>query len=257
MSLRQLVGVAVLMCAGNAVAQEVPRIKWETGLEYYQETYRETINGAPFMQEEADMVALSAKAHIPFNARHAAVVSARYATGSSRYTGAYMGQPYGSLMIGDLDRYSAEVKAAYELTLPYVTPSLGVGYRRLIDRLDQGGSGGYERTSQYWFVTAGLASTIDLGQSGLQLTPKIEYHHLLRGKQHSADIVNHQRTGYGAELSLALSGKLSPTVGLHLTPYYRYWHIDDSELAFPAPGVWFMEPQNTTREVGVRLSLTF
>jgi hypothetical protein len=254
--LKLTTGLVALLCTASVAAEGVSSIQWEVGTEYYQETYREKVNDAPFMQQEANMLGLYGQVRIPFNAQHAVAISARYAGGQAKYTGAFQGQPYGSLVLNGIDRYTAEVRAMYELSLPWVTPSVGVGYRRLLDRLDQMGPGAYKRTSQYWFLIAGLASTIDLGSSGMQLTPKLTYHHLMRGQQHSDDIGNHQPKGYGAELSLALSGKLTTSVGWQVTPYYRYWNIEDSERT-QIPGGWWMEPRNTTKEIGARLSLTF
>jgi hypothetical protein len=257
MSLSKLAGVILLLCAGNAFAQERSETTLETGFEHYQETYRETVNGAPFMQEKSDMNGVYANLNMPLSMSDALAFSVRYAAGKSKYTGGKMGAPYGSLIIHDLDRYSAELTAAYEFHLLYMTPSAGIGYRRLVDRLDQAGAGGYKRTSEYMFLTVGVSSIYDLTSLGVQLTPRAEYRYLLRGRQHSADIVNEQHSGEGLELSVALSGQLTPTMGWRVTPYYRYWQIADSDQVDSPAGGTLMEPRNTTQEIGARVSLTF
>lgn len=249
------VPVVLLCCASAAYAEDKRPVTWELGSEWYRENYQEKFNGASYMKEEADMLGVHAGMRVPFNMRHAMTASARYASGSSEYTGAYGGMPYGSLVVNGQDRYAFDVRTAYEITLPYVTPSAGLGYRRLVDRLDQVGEGAYRRTSHYWYLTAGIASTLPLGQSGWQVTPQVTYQYLLRGKQQSGEVITHQHTGGGLELSAALRAPLSRTMNMVLTPYFRYWHIGNSETVRLPDRGHLMEPDNTTHEVGVRLSL--
>jgi hypothetical protein len=258
MSLKSNVVLFALLCCGASVhAQERPPVTWELGTEFYQETYREKVDGKAFMGEDADMYGLIGSVQIPFNSRHALVFSGRYAAGKSTYKGSFEGMPYGSLVIEGQDRYMLYLRSTYEMTLPYVTPSIGVGYRRLVDRLDEAGEGGYKRKSEYWYALLGLESTIPLGQSGWKISPKVAYMHLMRGEQHSDDKENRQHSGYGAELSLALNAPVSPSFNVILMPYYRYWNIGQSDWETLKDNTHFMEPKNTTHEIGVRLSAKF
>jgi hypothetical protein len=258
MSLKSNVVLLALLCCGASVhAKDASSVTWELGTEYYRETYKEKMAGQPFMGEDTDMYGVVGVVRIPFAGRHAVSLSGRYATGKSTYTGSFQGMPYGSLVIEGQDRSKFSARALYKMTFPYVTPYVGFGYRRLVDRLDEAGDGGYRRKSEYWHVMAGLESTIPVGQSGWSINPKIAYMHLLRGKQHSDDKTNSQHSGHGAEVSAALNAPVSKAITVSLMPYYRYWNIGESEWKTLPDGTNFMEPQNTTHEIGVRLSAKF
>lgn len=235
----------------------------EIGAERYRETYREFVGGGTFIEEQADMTGLSGTLGIAFAQRHAVKLLGRYAQGDSDYIGASQNQPFGTLVRNGQDRDVAELRAVYAYSIPFsgntVTPSLGIGYRALTDHLEQSGAGGYKRHSEYDFVALGLAAKWRFGQRW-RIDPAIGYNILIRGTQHSytaVDIVNRQHSGHGVELALPLVRVLKSGGELHIAPFYRYWHIGDSERFQTGPATFAYEPENTTREYGINLRYAF
>lgn len=76
------------------------------------------------------------------------------------------------------------------------------------------------------------------------------------GGGHS-DLTHKQSTGYGYKLS-ALYENDHVLIG----PYFHYWNIADSNLVpeiingVPT-GAYFIEPENNTKEIGLKLSKRF
>lgn len=248
--------------AGADVVSDV-----DIGPEIYQETYSETVDGRRFMQETAAMAGITGTATLRFSPVHAMRVSGRYAFGKSDYTGAYQGGSYGSVTANGQDRSVGEVRAVYLGTLALfghtLGPSAGLGYRQLTDRLDQAGSGGYRRESEYLYATLGLETRFAWGRDW-NVTPSLSALLLLRGTQHSHidgnDVQNRQDTGKGVEIALAFAHALDAKHSLQLTPFYRYWHIGQSDTAcYWSSGQYYCgsEPDNRTREFGLRLSFAF
>lgn len=249
------IAIAVLtIAAGQACAQMKPQ--FTLGTELYEETYREWDEGKRFMKERASMKAVTGDLRLPIDAQSAVRVAGRYAWGTSDYTGGYQGQPYGSLTDSGQSRRTYEVRTTYEWTtntLRYpLTTSLGVGYRNLVDRLDQSGDGGYRRESEYWYGTVGVGTNIKVGDGAWTFSPKVSYQHLLDGTQHSGDDINKQKNGYGLEVSTALS-RAAGTGNIVIKPFYRYWKIADSKSSPDGS----KEPQNQTHEFGVNVSYQF
>lgn len=255
--------LAIALTSTSALAQVTP--SFEIGTEVYQETYKETVDGQPFMKEQAIMIGVNGAVRLQFTNQDAVKFSARYAQGKSDYTGAFDGQPYGSLTSNGQDRYTYEFRGVYEATGPVsghdLTTSLGLGYRNLTDRLDQSGPGGYKRESEYFYATLGLEAKYGLGASSWDVTPKIAYNHLIQGTQHSFiggnDFQNRQNNGHGFELSAAVSRQLQNTQEIRLTPFYRYWKVRESEATPIGGGFAIVEPENKTNEFGLNLSYVF
>nr|WP_294867299.1 hypothetical protein [uncultured Pseudogulbenkiania sp.] len=268
-SLRPLLAVLALAPASSAFA--APQPEFTLGTELYHEKYEEEVGGAKFMQEEAWMAGLNGSARFFLADNHAVKFKGRYAQGESDYTGGYNGGPgYGSLRIDGLDRSVYELHGAYEYTSPWedhpVISSLGLGYRNLTDRLDQGGPGGYKRVSEYWYATLAFESSFFLGTSYWQATPRVAYNYLLQGKQHSylssGELLNDQNKGHGFELAMSFSRpiNLGARSTLSVTPFFRYWDIKKSESIYTLNGGLIYEnyePNNTTKEFGLNLSLGF
>lgn len=247
--------------ASSPADELLPQPCFKIGSELYHETYKEYVDQQIFMREDARMFGIYTKAHIPFHQLHAINLMARFAFGTSRYTGATQDDSYGSLIHSSQDRYTWEVRGIYDFTLPFSqewSPLLGIGYRKLTDRLDQIEEGGYKRTSQYVYATMGIKGEMRLGS--WQLEPQLLYHHLLRGVQQSKQdgwiLKHHQRTGHGVELAAELSHTLVNQQSISITPYYRYWHIADSDTSYEYD-MKTMEPNNKTREVGLRMTYQF
>lgn len=246
-------------------AEDTTAPLFEIGTEFYKEVYKEQVDGQDFMKEEAPMIGLYGQVHVPFNTRHAAIFTARYAVGASNYTGSMQGAPYGSFISDGQDRAMYDLRATYALTLPWskyaITPMMGVGYRHLIDRLDQVSMGGYKRTSRYWYLSAGMSGTVLLGASNWKAVPALMYNRLKSGRQSSDGTmdsqVHEQHQGYGIELSSAFSRTVVNKEAVTITPFYRYWHIGESALVIDRDNGISSEPKNNTHEFGVRFSYRF
>lgn len=247
---------AGVFMAGQATAEIRP--EFTLGTEIYEETYLEWHQGRRFMKERASMKGITGDLRLEIDQQNAVRVTGRYAWGNSDYTGAYQGRPYGSLTLPGLSRRTWEIRSTYEWTthaFDYpVTLSAGAGYRNLVDRLDQAGLGGYRRESKYFYGTLGVGSVFKVGDGSWTFSPKASYQHLLRGFQYSDNVVNRQDSGYGLEVSAALSRPVG-TGSISVTPFYRYWKIADSKLNSSAND--WMEPENKTSEFGVNLSYRF
>lgn len=234
----------------------------EIGTEQFHETYRETVRGKRFVKIEVPTIALFSNLHIPLSQAQSLNVYGRYAYGFPTYTGAKRGGIYGSVVHSGFEHYSYNVEAEYAYRLPFLglTPSVGAGYRRLTDRMEQVSKGGYKRISQYTYLIAALTGSLPLSETWV-VNPKIAYHHLVIGKQYS--IHPHlkktfkQPKGYGLEVATQFKHQLPARKGgWVITPFYRVWHIDKSEY-FRYAKRRANEPQNVTHEVGVKASYEF
>lgn len=255
--------LSCLLTTTTTVAYETtPKTsKLQIGTEIYRESYKEYMDNTLFMREDAAMFGLYTKAHLPFHTLHAVDLLARMAVGSSRYTGALQNEGYGSYVSSHQDRYVWEARGIYAFNLPFAldwSPLLGLGYRKLVDRLDQIEEGGYKRTSQYVYATTGMKGNITLGS--WHLAPQFLYHYLLHGKQQSkqnGDVIEHtQHSGHGFELAGELIRPLSHKESISITPYYKYWDIAKSDISYQF-GLRTIEPKNKTHEIGLRMAYSF
>ncbi|MFC1603617.1 hypothetical protein ACFL5F_01195 [Planctomycetota bacterium] len=136
----------------------------------------------------------------------------------------------------------------------------GGGYRYLNDDLSQY-AGGYERRSNYFYVPIGYQfdSTYKAGWSfGFRL----EYDFFIWGIQESdlsevglTDVQNDQESGRGYRASIKIQNK-SRRGAFIIEPFFRYWDIDDSEMAYEPWGSG-LEPANETTEIGVQIIFMF
>jgi len=128
----------------------------------------------------------------------------------------------------------------------------GLGYRRLLDDLGPGvsstGALGYDRLSQYFYLPVGYLFNLEGGGN-----IKAQYNLFIEGLQTSYltqagypfDPEKTQTSGYGFDLSYQ-----APSADWQA--YARYWYIDNSEYVYMS-GLWWVEPQNETIEIGVRI----
>jgi len=221
--------------------------------------YEEEVNGAFFMSDESDPLFFSvgirdwdqpSKDELKF------LYTAEITYGQVEYTGS------GTMT---KDYYKGRFEGFLAHDIEGFSPFIGIGYRQLYD--DSGGivtsigALGYDRRSQYLYIPVGIMANIsdDLSFKG-------QYNLFLSGKQTSyltnvasvcSDIENTQDEGYG--LDAALNYKISEKFTLF--GYYRFWDIEDSRSAnivcagsVVATG---LEPENTTTEIGVGVSLRF
>lgn len=181
----------------------------------------------------------------------------------------------GSGEINNIDDYMFEPKIWIGKDFPLsgatrVTPYVGFGYRFLFDdlggKISSTGAVGYDRLSQYIYLPVGFQLAVQAGQ-GWQLGFNAEYDFFIHGWQTSylsnisgfPDITNQQDKGYGLRASFDIA-KAMNNFNFVISPYVRFWHIDDSDTA-TATGSLFQvsgyEPENKSTEIGVRLGLQF
>ncbi|WP_157643979.1 hypothetical protein [Burkholderia ubonensis] len=268
---KTLFALVALVAAGSAMANstnpfardivEPVAVKspytFELGLTTHREVYKEYgQDGAKLMQEEAWMTGVKGGVTREFaDIGGKLVLTGEFAMGKSDYTGSYMGGNYGELHINNLTRSLFEVTGMYKQTAPLwkgLTAGAGLGYRRLVDNLQEG-SGGYKRTNDRLYLILGLEQEFQMKQ--WTITPGVQYKHILMSKQKSdllGGVTVRQNDGYGAEASIAFAHK-GDKFNTVVTPYYRIWDIKDSNVH--STGLY--EPRNKTKEFGVSLTFQF
>ena len=133
------------------------------------------------------------------------------------------------------------------------------------------GSGGYQRTSTYIYLPLGTNLRYKASEK-VSFTLNGQFDVLLHGNQYSRmtdtalfgdDSSNRQDKGYGIRVSVRGDVNMGK-VGMFVEPFWRYWHIQNSEEQwfYPGgdptqPGVSLVEPFNTTTEWGIRAGITF
>jgi hypothetical protein len=270
---KTLFAIAALVAASSAMAvptnnpftRDIPEpvpaapspYTFELGLTSHHETYREYgADGSRLMQEEAWFTGVKAGVTRTIGDTGGSVVlTGEYSLGKSDYTGSYLGGSYGDLSIHNLNRSLLEVTAMYKQTAPLwngLTAGLGVGYRRLVDNLDEA-PGGYKRTTDRVYLTVALEQSIKL--KSWTITPGVQYDYIVAGKAKSdllGGVSVDQNNGWGAKGSIAIAHK--DRFGTTIEPYFRYWDVKASNVD-AATGLY--EPRNKTTEAGVNLTFHF
>lgn len=263
---KSLLAVSVMsVMSMSAMAAEI--VSYNVGAEVYSETYKEEVAGSDFMKEEAQpMIGIYGGATVKLNESHFLDFGARYAQGESDYTGAYQGQPYGSLTTSGITRKTWELTAMHKTPVKLFGQSdvmfgAGVGYRYLEDQLDQM-TGGYRRENQLVYGALGLEKTFKTA-SAWEITPKATGKFLLKGTQKSKastfNITHDQDEGYGLDLSVQFAHKVGVNT-FTVEPFYRMWHVAQSNTVyydFGSGPQGTNEPKNTTNEFGVKLGMKF
>ncbi len=180
----------------------------------------------------------------------------------------YVGETWGStpITIDGIDNFAMEARLLLgpDFVSEYVMLTLftGIASRYLNDNASTLYSGAYERESNYLYLPLGLEMVVQ-GNGGWCLGTSAEFDVFLGGIQKThlsdvgyTDVENIQNEGYGLRCSIKLEKK-SESVDFIIEPFFRYWHIDDSEIMYVSGvgSVW--EPENETHEVGIRLILVF
>lgn len=257
---RIFLAITGLFSITATAATTTPPLTMHLGSEIYQEVYQERSDGQLFMQEKATMIGLTLEGHYAFTPEHALRLSGRIGRGESTYTGSYQGGNYGDLVSNGQDRSTFDLRALYENSTEWeygpVTGSIGLGYRNLIDRLDQSGPGGYKRENEllYLHLQEQFELTIN---STWKFLPTVGINVLIYGRQHSDDLLNTQDNGLGVELSAPFERVLSGNKTLRLQPFFRFWQIGDSNHVDIGNGYYAVEPSNTTKEYGLNISVGF
>ncbi|MDP3120079.1 MAG: hypothetical protein Q8N01_06665 [Sulfuricurvum sp.] len=235
----------------------------EIGLQSYWYKYEEEVNGAFFMSNTGNKYGVSIAGTKSIGDNYYFIGNIRYATGDVEYKSASgtgdvsdnVGE--GRLIVGN------EVMVNNYLLSSYI----GVGYRRLDNDLRDLGSGGYRRTSQYWYIPIGITHRFIVNDFS-RVSTSIEYNYLAKGEQKSylsdvgpayarvfGDPVNKQKKGYGLHLNTAYEMK-----HWSLGTFLNYWKIGDSEINYYVDGATMYgvyEPKNVTTEFGIQVKYRF
>lgn len=257
--------------------------EWELGPEIYLYDYDEPglmqFDGAligfgvrfthfarPAKQLPPDVEIGEAPARTPMPIQWVFRAEGRYAAGSTDYDGQLQdGTP---TSINNVDATSYEGRALFGLSFPRpeatTTVFLGMGYRFKGDD-SSFSSGGYKRESTYSYIPAVLEH-VRLLNNDRELAITGEYDLFLSGDQMSDlssfgafKITNRQTSGWGVRASIAYSG-LWRRYGWTVEPFFRYWNIVDSDSVYLIDGIYiieFVEPKNTTTELGVATRIRF
>ena len=150
-----------------------------------------------------------------------------------------------------------------------LSPYLGLGYRYLNDDssglLSSTGASGYEREQVYFYMPIGFELKNSREFLGLNISSRIEYDYFISGKNNSHlgdvgdtydNVTLDQHNGYGYRLSVVFTKKLNNGSSLTIAPFYRYWHIEDSEVTYDSVNRGWIEPDNYSKELGISLILT-
>ena len=139
-----------------------------------------------------------------------------------------------------------------------INPYIGAGYRFLFNNFDgfttSTGHNGFNRYSNYLYIPIGTRASYHFTRH-YGISGHAEFDWMVWGRQVSAihnTINNDQRNGYGLNGSLLFENYLGPGFSLGIGPYSRYWYIPESEQ-----DKGFVEPQNSTLEVGLKLNMSF
>lgn len=269
-----LIGVA--LASGNAVAGDDPAaskaISQEIGL-----------TGSSYKYTEPDIMSLKgAKLGVDYAVTFP-VANGWFVKGDIRYANGdvdYESNGTGTSE-GNPDWYTEwRLTSGYEFAFGSHTlsPYVGLGYRYLYNDmrgLTSTGHVGYRRESRYVYLPIGLKHAVTFSPRS-RLVTTIEYDYLIEGRQKSVlsdtegyygwvevgDVTNKQDRGRGVRLS-----SMFHTHGWSFGPYASYWKIAQSDVAsnvsqhVSLPGwviiQYWIEPENTTREAGVKVSYTF
>jgi len=197
--------------------------------------------------------------------------TARVAGFGTDYNGAY--QSGADLQAGS-DDYIMEYRGLVGYSLPFlkttkITPYTGLGFRYWWNEIQD--SGGYRREVSYFYTPIGVEHINRLSKNW-SLGIKGEYDIIWYGQAKSYlsdvvselnDVTNKQTDvgrNFGVQTSIFLRWEPEKFI-LQIEPYFRYWSVEQSDLAditYSGALIGFAyEPENTTEEYGVRMSMIF
>lgn len=237
----------------------------ELGVDVSSYRYEEVVNDAFFMANEGNKVGIAGSLSVALEDDWFWGVDARQAHGNVSYSSASSGS------MGGKPDVITEVRITggkdHVVGDQVLAPYFGLGYRHLYNDLrgySTSGAAGYRRISHYTYMPFGITHRLRLSPQARWST-SLEYDLLLEGRQQSFlsdvnitsnDPINTQRAGYGLRLIAAYE-----TFHWSVGAFFHYWNIADSDLALRTlsglPPSVIMEPQNTTREIGMRFRLRF
>jgi hypothetical protein len=237
----------------------------EIGLQMSTYGYNEYVAGNAFMSTKGQKLGLVGTITVALEdalTNWYVSLDGRYADGKVDYEGS--GAKSG--LTDTLSDYRVLVGRDFEFDDFLLSLYAGAGVRTLYNDLrgtTSAGNVGYRRDSTYVYLPLGITHRVGLGEGDARLATTLEYDHLLEGEQisHTSDfgalndLKNHQRTGFGARLTLAYE-----TETWSLGGFYNYWNIQSSEKStytlLPLITTGY-EPLNITREAGIQLKYRF
>ena len=253
--MKKLLLILIFFTALPLFAQKSLEIAYETS----SYTYREPDGSTPIsLKGHMQGASIRYENRVEESAFYFAL-DGRWMGGTTDYNGWLMTSPPTEHTFNDIGDYYYEgrlhlgrVADLYETTQLWFAS--GFAYRYLKDHMNKDPYG-YLRESNYVY----MPFTGELRFKGriweLDLRGELDY--LLFGWQNShisGDNIRHdQHSGYGLRLSAKVQVNLDgKKTGVFVEPFYRYWDIQDSE-----GNSGYMEPHNTTKEVGLRAGITF
>lgn len=188
-------------------------------------------------------------------------VSLSYGSGSDfDYTGQTWG---GSPLAAKANDYVVELRGFLSGKAFFA----GIGYRYWNDTVRS--TGGYERQILYWYIPIGIEIGSPLSEKWAWVM-RAEYDLFMKGSviSHLSDVepgLNDpevgQDSGYGLRFSLEFKKDLENLYALSVEPFFIYWHIRESNWGlltyYGAPIAYVYEPENDTRNYGIRVNLYF
>jgi hypothetical protein len=240
-------------------------------------SYRESVHSSTFMKEKGVMSGINGSYtirpskgdNLHFDDIDVYRFDARFDYGKVSYDG--------SNNFKGIDDYMLELRGLMGKDFDFnhdsirLTPYSGIGYRSLYDSFYEDKQvNGYNRWIQYVYIPMG-AEVMARIKDGWAIGADAEYDFFTYGRVTSytgqiglGDLVNTQKHGYGLRGSFKLE-KMWSRYNFILEPYIRYWHIHNSHVQQSTPFVYngqyyvivAFEPDNTSEEIGARLTIEF
>ena len=144
---------------------------------------------------------------------------------------------------------------------------LGMGYRNLLNdttgKMTDTGLYGYRRNSHYWYLPIAIIWK-SFTHSDYPLTSYLEYDFLIKGLQSTTldqqfSLKNKQKHGYGLRAGIDFlipHNDFDWFAGIFL----RYWKVNisnEEERVMEGRPIFFWEPANSTREIGLKIGTYF
>ena len=283
--------MALAILAGFSAAAEPKKHSLEIAYEYSSYTYREphmdypiklhgVKNGISAVYTMHSVLSMDSTEDDPSFAS----LGFRYMDGNTKYEGwlEYWDGRIEPDSVGGLKDYyfEADLKLGRTCRLAEtleLAPYFGIGWRQLTNHLEEGGEGGYKRTQTYVYIPLGTNLRWDV-TSQFAFTLNGQFDWMIYGNNNSGlvgeyDMYNRdsvsfrQDQGYGLRFSVKAEVNMGK-VGLFIEPFWRYWHIQNSEKQYfylqnPDGSIdydtylAYQEPFNTTKEYGVKIGLSF
>lgn len=248
------------------------------GLESYKYHYGETTpKQSNLMQYNGVMFGVSGFYELTYKDRVFLRPEARVAYGFTQYT-SYRNPKFPKASVPNLTfepRLLVGGNISFSNNFKF-SPYVGFGYRYKSDDArdivsDQGGKLDRKRISQYWYVPVGSRLTYDFKDRWF-IKAMVEYDWFISGRQYQyndktypSPLVFKQKNGWGAKGEL-LVGHRFDKISVAFGPYINYFKVNKTKSVksymlvpdHPRPlTATPHEPDNVTKEIGVKLNFYF